>query len=130
NPIHLGAGLKPSGQRLSAQGRQCLEVVGPRVTGDDSYVGLDSGIIVTHREDALDRNYAHITGPRVSGNSNVTLHGHSTIDTNTVVGGHVVLARHNNVFTLVLGLVSVSNVNYSSISTRASNYHLLLLCSC
>ncbi len=72
------------------------DVVGLSVTGDDNDVEIDGGINITHSEDPLDGTSADITGISVSGNSTVTLNGHSTIDTNTVVGGHVVLARVNN----------------------------------
>ncbi|VEB53037.1 putative surface-exposed virulence protein BigA [Salmonella enterica subsp. enterica] len=71
---------------------QYLDVVGLSVTGDDNDVEIDGGINITHSEDPLDGTSADITGISVSGNSTVTLNGHSTIDTNTVVGGHVVLA--------------------------------------
>lgn len=62
------------------------DVVGLSVTGDDNDVEIDGGINITHSEDPLDGTSADITGISVSGNSTVTLNGHSTIDTNTVVG--------------------------------------------
>ncbi|MBJ2668265.1 autotransporter adhesin BigA, partial [Salmonella enterica subsp. enterica serovar London] len=63
----------------------------------------------------------------VSGNSTVTLNGHSTIDTNTLVGGHVVLARVNNGGSLILGDDSVVDVNVSYIPTGYYTYNALLM---
>ncbi|KYF17826.1 hypothetical protein AIZ13_25700, partial [Salmonella enterica subsp. enterica serovar Typhimurium] len=76
----------------------------------DNDVEIDVGINITHSEYPLDGTSAVITGISVSGNSSVTLNGHSTIDTNTVVGGHVVLARVFNGGSLILGDDSVVDV--------------------
>ncbi len=104
-----------------------LDVVGLSVTGDDNDVEIDGGINITHSEDPLDGTSADITGISVSGNSTVTLNGHSTIDTNTVVGGHVVLARVNNGGSLILGDDSVVDVNVSYIPTGYYTYNALLM---
>lgn len=103
------------------------DVVGLSVTGDDNDVEIGGGINITHSEDPLDGTSADITGISVSGNSTVTLNGHSTIDTNTVVGGHVVLARVNNGGSLILGDDSVVDVNVSYIPTGYYTYNALLM---
>lgn len=87
NTVTLNGALNIDDNDLSATGGQYLDVVGLSVTGDDNDVEIDGGINITHSEDPLDGTSADITGISVSGNSTVTLNGHSTIDTNTVVGG-------------------------------------------
>ncbi|EAO1790942.1 autotransporter domain-containing protein [Salmonella enterica] len=127
NTVTLNGALNIDDNDLSATGGQYLDVVGLSVTGDDNDVEIDGGINITHSEDPLDRTSADITGISVSGNSTVTLNGHSTIDTNTVVGGHVVLARVNNGGSLILGDDSVVDVNVSYIPTGYYTYNALLM---
>ncbi|EIJ0521257.1 autotransporter adhesin BigA [Salmonella enterica] len=127
NTVTLNGALNIDDNDLSATGGQYLDVVGLSVTGDDNDVEIDGGINITHSEDPLDGTSADITGISVSGNSTVTLNGHSTIDTNTVVGGHVVLARVNNGGSLILGDDSVVDVNVSYIPTGYYTYNALLM---
>ncbi|EOC5225950.1 autotransporter adhesin BigA [Salmonella enterica subsp. enterica serovar Typhimurium] len=129
NTVTLNGALNIDDNDLSATGGQYLDVVGLSVTGDDNDVEIDGGINITHSEDPLDGTSADITGisVSVSGNSTVTLNGHSTIDTNTVVGGHVVLARVNNGGSLILGDDSVVDVNVSYIPTGYYTYNALLM---
>ncbi|EBV6238335.1 autotransporter domain-containing protein [Salmonella enterica subsp. enterica serovar Saintpaul] len=127
NTVTLNGTLNIDDNDLSATGGQYLDVVGLSVTGDDNDVEIDGGINITHSEDPLDGTSADITGISVSGNSTVTLNGHSTIDTNTVVGGHVVLARVNNGGSLILGDDSVVDVNVSYIPTGYYTYNALLM---
>ncbi|HCM1975427.1 TPA: autotransporter adhesin BigA [Salmonella enterica subsp. houtenae serovar 47:z36:-] len=127
NTVTLNGTLNIDDNDLSATSGQYLDVVGLSVTGDDNDVEIDGGINITHSEDPLDRTSADITGISVSGNSTVTLNGHSTIDTNTIVGGHVVLARVNNGGSLILGDDSVVDVNVSYIPTTLFTYNALLM---
>ncbi|EED8239638.1 autotransporter adhesin BigA [Salmonella enterica subsp. enterica] len=127
NTVTLNGALNIDDNDLSATGGQYLDVVGLSVTGDDNDVEIGGGINITHSEYPLDGTSADITGISVSGNSNVTLNGHSTIDTNTVVGGHVVLARVNNGGSLILGDDSVVDVNVSYIPTGYYTYNALLM---
>lgn len=127
NTVTLNGALNIDDNDLSATGGQYLDVVGLSVTGDDNDVEIDGGINITHSEDPFDGTSADITGISVSGNSTVTLNGHSTIDTNTVVGGHVVLARVNNGGPLILGDDSVVDVNVSYIPTGYYTYNALLM---
>ncbi len=127
NIVTLNGALNIDDNDLSATGGQYLDVVGLSVTGDDNDVEIDGGINITHSEDPLDGTSADITGISVSGNSTVTLNGHSTIDTNTVVGGHVVLARVNNGGSLILDDDSVVDVNVSYIPTGYYTYNALLM---
>ncbi|TBN86556.1 autotransporter adhesin BigA [Salmonella enterica subsp. enterica] len=127
NTVTLNGALNIDDNDLSATGGQYLDVVGLSVTGDDNDVEIDGGINITHSEDPFDGTSADITGISVSGNSTVTLNGHSTIDTNTVVGGHVVLARVNNGGSLILGDDSVVDVNVSYIPTGYYTYNALLM---
>ncbi|EBS2229078.1 autotransporter adhesin BigA [Salmonella enterica subsp. enterica serovar Middlesbrough] len=127
NTVTLNGALNIDDNDLSATSGQYLDVVGLSVTGDDNDVEIDGGINITHSEDPLDGTSADITGISVSGNSTVTLNGHSTIDTNTLVGGHVVLARVNNGGSLILGDDSVVDVNVSYIPTGFYTYNALLM---
>ncbi|EDT6612991.1 autotransporter adhesin BigA [Salmonella enterica subsp. enterica] len=127
NTVTLNGALNIDDNDLSAASGQYLDVVGLSVTGDDNDVEIGGGINITHSEYPLDGTSADITGISVSGNSNVTLNGHSTIDTNTVVGGHVVLARVNNGGSLILGDDSVVDVNVSYIPTGYYTYNALLM---
>ncbi|MGR2053946.1 autotransporter adhesin BigA [Salmonella enterica] len=119
NTVTLNGALNIDDNDLSATGGQYLDVVGLSVTGDDNDVEIDGGINITHSEDPLDGTSADITGISVSGNSTVTLNGHSTIDTNTVVGGHG--------GSLILGDDSVVDVNVSYIPTGYYTYNALLM---
>ncbi|EDB5185116.1 autotransporter domain-containing protein [Salmonella enterica subsp. enterica serovar Enteritidis] len=127
NTVTLNGALNIDDNDLSAASGQYLDVVGLSVTGDDNDVEIGGGINITHSEYPLDGTSAGITGISVSGNSTVTLNGHSTIDTNTVVGGHVVLARVNNGGSLILGDDSVVDVNVSYIPTVYYTYNALLM---
>ncbi|EHB7298842.1 autotransporter adhesin BigA [Salmonella enterica] len=127
NTVTLNGALNIDDNDLSATSGQYLDVVGLSVTGDDNDVEIGGGINITHSEDPLDGTSADITGISVSGNSTVTLNGHSTIDTNTVVEGHVVLARVNNGGSLILGDDSVVDVNVSYIPTGYYTYNALLM---
>ncbi|MDT0640352.1 autotransporter adhesin BigA [Citrobacter werkmanii] len=127
NNVTLNGALNIDDNDLSAASGQYLDVVGLSVTGDDNDVEIGGGINITHSEYPLDGTSADITGISVSGNSNVTLNGHSTIDTNTLVGGHVVLARVNNGGSLTLDDNSVVDVNVSYIPTGFYTYNALLM---
>lgn len=127
NTVILNGALNIDDNDLSATSGQYLDVVGLSVTGDDNDVEIDGGINITHSEDPRDGTSSDVTGISVSGNSTVTLNGHSTIDTNTLVGGHVVLARVNNGGSLILDDGSVVDVNVSYIPTGFFTYNALLM---
>ncbi|HHW9302827.1 TPA: autotransporter adhesin BigA, partial [Salmonella enterica] len=127
NNVTLNGALNIDDNDLSAISGQYLDVVGLSVTGDDNDVEIGGGINITHNEDPLDGTSSYITGISISGNSNVTLNGHSTIDTNTIVGGHVVLAQVNNGGSLILDDDSVVEVNASYINSGTFTYNALLM---
>ncbi|EPI8863883.1 autotransporter adhesin BigA [Salmonella enterica subsp. enterica] len=127
NNVTLNGALNIDDNDLSATSGQYLDVVGLSVTGDDNDVEIGGGINITHSEDPRDGTSSDVTGISVSGNSTVTLNGHSTIDTNTLVGGHVVLARVNNGGSLILDDGSVVDVNVSYIPTGFFTYNALLM---
>lgn len=127
NNVTLNGALNIDDNDLSATSGQYLDVVGLSVTGDDNDVEIGGGINITHNEDPLDGTSSYITGISISGNSNVTLNGHSIIDTNTIVGGHVVLAQVNNGGSLILGDDSVVEVNASYINSGTFTYNALLM---
>lgn len=127
NTVTLNGTLNIDDNDLSAVSGQYLDVVGLSVTGDDNDVEIGGGINITHNEDPLDGTSSYITGISISGNSNVTLNGHSIIDTNTIVGGHVVLAQVNNGGSLILGDDSVVEVNASYINSGTFTYNALLM---
>ncbi|EDH3762394.1 autotransporter adhesin BigA, partial [Salmonella enterica subsp. enterica] len=129
NDVALNGTLNIDDKDLSAVSGQYLDVIGLNVTGDDNNVEIGGGINITHSENPGDSgDSAIVTGIRISGSSNVTLSGHSTIDTNTVVGGNVVLAQVNNGGSLILNDDSVVDVNVSYIpSTGFFTYNALLM---
>lgn len=87
---------------------------------------LTAVLISPTASDPLDGTSADITGISVSGNSTVTLNGHSTIDTNTVVGARCTGAGQQRRL-LILGDDSVVDVNVSYIPTGYYTYNALLM---
>ncbi|EDV5682594.1 autotransporter domain-containing protein [Salmonella enterica subsp. enterica] len=127
NNVTLNGALNIDDNDLSAVSGQYLDVVGLSVTGDDNDVEIDGGINITHSEYPFDGTFSDITGISVSGSSTVTLNGHSAIDTNTIVGGNVALARVNNGGSLILGDDSIVDVNVSYTTSGFFTYNALLM---
>lgn len=86
NDVALNGALNIDDKDLSAVSGQYLDVIGLNVTGDDNNVEIGGGINIIHGEQPDDGYSAEVIGINVSGNSNVTLSGHSAIDTNTIMG--------------------------------------------
>ncbi|HGH0961781.1 TPA: autotransporter adhesin BigA [Salmonella enterica] len=127
NDVALNGALNIDDKDLSAVSGQYLDVIGLNVTGDDNNVEIGGGINITHGEQPDDGYSAEVVGINVSGNSNVTLSGHSAIDTNTIMGGHVILARVSNGGSLILNDDSVIEVTSSYIPTGYYTDYTLLM---
>ncbi|HEC7696980.1 TPA: autotransporter adhesin BigA, partial [Salmonella enterica subsp. enterica serovar Kivu] len=128
NNVALNGALNINDKDLSAVNSQYLDVIGLNVTGDDNNVEIDGGINITHSEDSVeDHSSATVTGISVNGNSNVTLSGHSTVDTNTVMGGSVILARVDDGGSLILDDDSVIDINASYTPVSYFTYNALLM---
>ncbi|WP_449144966.1 autotransporter adhesin BigA [Salmonella enterica] len=127
NDVALNGALNIDDKDLSAVSGQYLDVIGLNVTGDDNNVEIGGGINITHGEQPDDGYSAEVVGINVSGNSNVTLSGHSAIDTNTIMGGHVILARVSNGGSLILNDDSVIEVTSSYIPTGYYTDYALLM---
>ncbi|WP_410959108.1 autotransporter adhesin BigA [Salmonella sp. SAL00672] len=127
NDVALNGALNIDDKDLSAVSGQYLDVIGLNVTGDDNNVEIDGGINIIHGEQPDDGYSAEVIGINVSGNSNVTLSGHSAIDTNTIMGGHVILAQVSNGGSLILNDDSVIEVTSSYIPTGYYTDYALLM---
>ncbi len=127
NDVALNGALNIDDKDLSAVSGQYLDVIGLNVTGDDNNVEIGGGINIIHGEQPDDGYSAEVIGINVSGNSNVTLSGHSAIDTNTIMGGHVILAQVSNGGSLILNDDSVIEVTSSYIPTGYYTDYALLM---
>ncbi|EAA8531168.1 autotransporter adhesin BigA [Salmonella enterica] len=127
NDVALNGALNIDDKDLSAVSGQYLDVIGLNVTGDDNNVEIGGGINITHGEQPDDGYSAEVVGINVSGNSNVTLSGHSAIDTNTIMGGHVILAQVSNGGSLILNDDSIIEVTSSYIPTGYYTDYALLM---
>lgn len=126
NNISLDGGLNIDVSDQSAGSGQYLNVVGLNVTGDGNSVAIDGGINVTHSEYG-DIDDVLIHGIDINGNSEATLSGHSTVDTATLTGGHVVLAQVENGGTLVLDDSSVIDINAKYVDSFSFTSNALLM---
>ncbi|EBC7388556.1 autotransporter domain-containing protein, partial [Salmonella enterica] len=95
NDIALNGALDINVGDLSTVSGQALDVTGLDITGDGNNVNIRGGIDITHSEGG-DTSSSTVTGINLNGDSEVTLSGQSTIDTTTVTGGEVILARVSN----------------------------------
>ncbi|ENS5239734.1 autotransporter adhesin BigA [Salmonella enterica subsp. enterica serovar Bareilly] len=127
NDVALNGALNIDDKDLSAVSGQYLDVIGLNVTGDDNNVEIGGGINIIHGEQPDDGYSAEVIGINVSGNSNVTLSGHSAIDTNTIMGGHVILTQVSNGGSLILNDDSVIEVTSSYIPTGYYTDYALLM---
>lgn len=127
NDVALNGALNIDDKDLSAVSGQYLDVIGLNVTGDDNNVEIGGGINIIHGEQPDDGYSAEVIGINVSGNSNVMLSGHSAIDTNTIMGGHVILAQVSNGGSLILNDDSVIEVTSSYIPTGYYTDYALLM---
>ncbi len=126
NNISLDGGLNIDVSDQSAGSGQYLNVVGLNVTGDGNSVAIDGGINVTHSQYG-DLDTGLIQGIDINGNSEVTLSGHSTVDTATLSGGNVVLAQVKNGGTLVLDDSSVIDINAKYVNSINFTSNALLM---
>ncbi|EDZ7781634.1 autotransporter domain-containing protein [Salmonella enterica] len=111
---------------LSTVSGQALDVTGLDITGDGNNVNIRGGIDITHSEGG-DTSSSTVTGINLNGDSEVTLSGQSTIDTTTVTGGEVILARVSNGGSLILDDDSTIDINANYINVDAYTDNALLV---
>lgn len=126
NEITLNGALGINVNDLSTVSEQYLDVIGLNVIGDGNNVDISGGINITHNE-SPNGDTVTVTGINIDGNSEVTLSGHSTVDTATVVGGNVILARVNNGGSLILDDDSAIDINADYVNTSAYTSNALLI---
>ncbi|HDC2660181.1 TPA: autotransporter adhesin BigA [Salmonella enterica] len=127
NNVTLNGALNIDDKDLTDVSEQYLDVIGLNVTGNNNNVAIDGGINITHSEYPQDGYSAEIIGINISGNSNATLNGYSVIDTNTIAGGHVILAQVSNGGSLILDDDSVVDITSSYIPTSHYTDDALLM---
>lgn len=128
NNITLNGTLNINDSDQTGVSGQYLGIIGLNVTGDDNNVEIGGGINITHSENPGNNgDSATVTGISISGNSNVTLSGHSTVDTNTVVGGDVILAKVSSGGSLILNDDSVVDITSSYLPTGYFTNNALLI---
>ena len=128
NNVTLDGGLNIDVNDQSVVSGQYLDVIGLNVTGDGNNVAIAGGINITQSE-SNDGDKVVVHGIDISGNSEVTLSGHSTVDTTTIFGGHVVLAQINNGGSLILDDNSVIDITAKYISSKYYTQNALLMAS-
>ncbi|WP_139386561.1 autotransporter domain-containing protein [Salmonella enterica] len=126
NDITLDGGLNIDVNDQSTVSGQYLDVTGLNVTGDGNNVDISGGINITHN-DSPDNDDITVMGINIDGNSEVTLSGHSTVDTSSVMGGNVILAQVNNGGSLILDDDSAIDINADYINTSAYTDNALLI---
>ncbi|EDV4375561.1 autotransporter domain-containing protein [Salmonella enterica subsp. enterica] len=126
NDIALNGALDINVGDLSTVSGQALDVTGLDITGDGNNVNIRGGIDITHSEGG-DTSSSTITGINLNGDSEVTLSGQSTIDTTTVTGGEVILARVSNGGSLILDDDSTIDINANYINVDAYTDNALLV---
>ncbi len=129
NDVTLNGGLNIDVNDQTTTNGQYLDIIGLNVTGNNNSVNIDGGINVSHngtgRSEGADP--VTVTGINIDGNSKVTLSGQSTIDTTTIVGGNVVLARVENGGSLILDHDSAIDLNASYNSSGYYTDNALLM---
>ncbi|EBQ4099233.1 autotransporter domain-containing protein [Salmonella enterica] len=126
NDIALNGALDINVGDLSTVSGQALDVTGLDITGDGNNVSIRGGIDITHSEGG-DTSSSTVTGINLNGDSEVTLSGQSTIDTTTVTGGEVILARVSNGGSLILDDDSTIDINANYINVDAYTDNALLV---
>ncbi|ENK6071661.1 autotransporter adhesin BigA [Salmonella enterica] len=126
NDIALNGALDINVGDLSTVSGQALDVTGLDITGDGNNVNIRGGIDITHSEGG-DTSSSTVTGINLNGDSEVTLSGQSTIDTTTVTGGEVILARVSNGGSLILDDDSTIDINANYINVDAYTDNALLI---
>ncbi|ECB7313903.1 autotransporter domain-containing protein [Salmonella enterica subsp. enterica serovar Treforest] len=126
NDIALNGALGINIGDLSTVSGQALDVTGLDITGDGNNVNIRGGIDITHSEGG-DTSSSTVTGINLNGDSEVTLSGQSTIDTTTVTGGEVILARVSNGGSLILDDDSTIDINANYINVDAYTDNALLV---
>ncbi|EJA5010869.1 autotransporter adhesin BigA, partial [Salmonella enterica] len=126
NDIALNGALDINVGDLSTVSGQALDVTGLDITGDGNNVNIRGGIDITHSEGG-DTSSSTVTGINLNGDSEVTLSGQSTIDTTTVTGGEVILARISNGGSLILDDDSTIDINANYINVDAYTDNALLI---
>ncbi|EBR8187127.1 autotransporter adhesin BigA [Salmonella enterica subsp. enterica serovar Oranienburg] len=128
NNITLDGGLNIDVNDQSSVSGQYLDVTSLNVMGAGNSVDIRGGIDITQSEsEGLDDDSATITGINIDGNSEVTLSGQSTVDTTTIVGGNVILAKVDNGGSLILSDDSAIEINASYINSGYYTDNALLM---
>ncbi|APW70308.1 autotransporter adhesin BigA [Salmonella enterica subsp. enterica serovar Antsalova str. S01-0511] len=128
NNITLDGGLNIDVNDQSSVSGQYLDVTSLKVMGAGNSVDIRGGIDITQSEsEGLDDDSATITGINIDGNSEVTLSGQSTVDTTTIVGGNVILAKVDNGGSLILSDDSAIEINASYINSGYYTDNALLM---
>ncbi|EAZ8648828.1 autotransporter domain-containing protein [Salmonella enterica] len=125
NDITLDGTLDINVGDLSTVSGQALSVIGLNVTGEGNNVDIRGGISITHSQNT-DGSVSIVTGINLNGDSEVTLSGQSTIDTATMIGGAVTLAKVSNGGSLILDDNSIIDINVNYIDVSASINNALL----
>ncbi|GAS31723.1 hypothetical protein NGUA31_01013 [Salmonella enterica] len=112
---------------VNAQTSATEQIVGLNVNGDNNSVRIDGGINVSHNS-SEDSNVS-ITAINIDGDSQVVLSGQSSIDTTTIVGGMVTLAKVNNGGSLILTDASSIDISAHYVSNYYFTDNALLLAS-
>ncbi|EKS6179020.1 autotransporter adhesin BigA [Salmonella enterica] len=126
NDITLDGTLDINVGDLSTVSGQALSVIGLNVTGEGNNVDIRGGISITHSQNT-DGSASIVTGINLNGDSEVTLSGQSTIDTATMIGGAVTLAKVSNGGSLILDDDSTIDINVNYIDVSASINNALLV---
>lgn len=126
NDITLDGTLDINVGDLSTVSGQALSVIGLNVTGEGNNVDIRGGISITHSQNT-DGSVSIVTGINLNGDSEVTLSGQSTIDTATMIGGAVTLAKVSNGGSLILDDNSIIDINVNYIDVSASINNALLV---
>ncbi|MGK7341969.1 autotransporter adhesin BigA, partial [Salmonella enterica] len=126
NNITLDGGLNIDVNDQSSVSGQYLDVTGLNITGESNSVDISGGINITHNENPGEDEIV-VTGINIDGNNEVTLSGQSTVDTATVMGGNVILAKVDNGGSLILNDDSAIEITADYIDPLYFTGHSLLM---
>ncbi|EBY0371621.1 autotransporter domain-containing protein, partial [Salmonella enterica subsp. enterica serovar Toulon] len=126
NNITLDGGLNIDVNDQSSVSGQYLDVTGLNITGESNSVDISGGINITHNENPGEDEIV-VTGINIDGNNEVTLSGQSTVDTATVMGGNVILAKADNGGSLILNDDSAIEITADYIDPLYFTGHSLLM---
>lgn len=101
NSVNLDGTLNIHIDDASNINAEHLDTIGVDVSGDGNTVDISGGINVDYSQIDWDKNIS-VTGININGDSTVTLSGKSSLDTTTIMGSKVTLARVSNGGSLLL----------------------------